>query len=100
MPPDLPPALPHRVPAAAPPTWVPKQIAITDRALRGNAGVIEPLRLLGEARLRVGGADALVTLQGALHARTAGARSQRSRQDSRSDAIRTRWEPLPERAAR
>lgn len=48
MTPDLPPALPHRVPAAAPPTCVPKLIAVTDRALRSDAGAIEQLRLLGE----------------------------------------------------
>ncbi len=88
MTPDLPPALPHRVPATAPPTCVPKLTAITDRAQRGDAGVIEPLRLLGESLVRVGGMAARMKLQDALHARTAGARSQGSRQGSRSDAIR------------
>lgn len=78
---------------------MPKLIAITDRAQRGDAAAIEPLRLLGKALVWVGGADALAYLPDALRARTAGARSQRSRQGSRSDAFRTRWEPLSEWAA-
>ena len=99
MTPDLPTALPRRAPAAAPPACVPTLIAITDRAQRGAAAAIEPQRLLGESMVRVGGVAARMKLQDALHARTAGARSQGSRQGSRSDAIRSRWAPLPERAA-
>lgn len=100
MTPGLPPALPHRVPAAAPPTCVPKLIAITDPAQRGDAGVIEPLRLIGEALVRVGGVDALVQLQGALHSPAVEPGSRRSGQGSHGDSISTRWEPIPERAER
>lgn len=95
MTPDLPPALPRPAPVETPPACVPKLIAVTDRALRGDAGAIEQLRLLGEALVLVGGVDALVKLQGALHDHAVA----RWRQGTRGDAIGTWWEHIPEWAA-
>lgn len=95
MTPAQPVALPHTAPAEPTPACVPKLIAVTDRALRGDTSAIEQLRLLGEALVLVGGVDALVKLQGALHDHAV----ERWRQGSRGDAIGDWWEHIPEWAA-
>jgi hypothetical protein len=85
------PVLP-RVPNYEKSACVPKLMAVTDRALRGDTASIEQLRLLGEALMLVGGVEALVTLQGALHNHAV----ERWRDGARGDAISTWWEHIPE----
>lgn len=74
---------------------LPRVIAVTDRALRGDAGAIEQPRLLGNAFGLVGGVDALGKLQGARHDQAV----ERWRQGSRGYAVSTWWEHSPKWAA-
>jgi hypothetical protein len=72
-----------------------KLVAVTGLAMRGDAGAVEQLRLLGEALVQDGGVPGFLERQGAQHDAAVACRNP----GSCRSAIGSLWGHIPEWAA-